>query len=269
MMYFVYLIRSIIDREIYLGSTNDLRQRISEHNGGKVISTNRYKPWELIYYEAYKNENDAKNREHNLKYHGKGMHELKKRLINSLLLPNLKSVKIGAGFTLVEILIAVSIIAILATILLATNVQSTYQKGRDSKRKTDLNKMARILEDYYNDHQRYPEEALTPGVIKDAAWGEPFSPYLPILPADPLSSNRDYYYMTDPNAQNFYALYAKLELTADQDIERTGCDDGCGPDRAYNYVVHSPNIVMYAGLPSSEAELGGGGGGGGGRGGGG
>ncbi|HLA26188.1 MAG TPA: GIY-YIG nuclease family protein, partial [Patescibacteria group bacterium] len=66
------------------GSTNDLRKRVSEHNNEKSKSTKRYAPWELIYYEAYKAEDDARIREKKLKHHGKGLAELKKRIGHSL-----------------------------------------------------------------------------------------------------------------------------------------------------------------------------------------
>ena len=69
---------------IYIGSTNDLHKRLREHNNGKSRSTKRYIPWELVYYEAYISEVDAREREKKLKHHGKGLAELKKRIKNSL-----------------------------------------------------------------------------------------------------------------------------------------------------------------------------------------
>lgn len=52
---------------LYIGSTCDLRKRIKEHNAGLVRSTKTRRPFELIYYEAYKSEIDARARESNLK----------------------------------------------------------------------------------------------------------------------------------------------------------------------------------------------------------
>ncbi|MFH1284148.1 MAG: GIY-YIG nuclease family protein [Candidatus Peregrinibacteria bacterium] len=83
-MHFVYLIQSITKPdEIYVGSTNDLRKRLFEHNDKKSKSTARYVPWCLIYYEAFLAEDDARKREMMLKHHGKGLSELKKRLESS------------------------------------------------------------------------------------------------------------------------------------------------------------------------------------------
>ena len=83
-MYYVYLIQSEINmKKLYLGSTKDLKKRIIQHNKKRVKSTFKYIPWKLIYYEAFLSEKDAREREHKLKHHGKGMYDLKKRLINS------------------------------------------------------------------------------------------------------------------------------------------------------------------------------------------
>ena len=84
-MHYVYLPQSeIAPKEFYLGSTNDLKKRFNEHNAKKSFSTARYAPWRLIYYEAFRVEKDARDREHKLKHHGKGLSELKKRLHYSI-----------------------------------------------------------------------------------------------------------------------------------------------------------------------------------------
>ncbi|KKQ42312.1 MAG: hypothetical protein US60_C0020G0018 [Microgenomates group bacterium GW2011_GWC1_37_8] len=84
-MYYVYLLKSVRKPErIYIGSTKDLKKRLQEHNSNKSHFTKNYSPWELIYYEAYKSEKDARVRESKLKQHGKGKQELKKRLLFSL-----------------------------------------------------------------------------------------------------------------------------------------------------------------------------------------
>lgn len=79
-MYYVYILKSKLYDQIYIGSTNDLRKRLSEHNDGQGISTKRYKPWKLLYYEAYHEETMARMREKRLKYNGNAIRELKKRI---------------------------------------------------------------------------------------------------------------------------------------------------------------------------------------------
>lgn len=69
---------------MYIGSTNDLRKRLAMHNSGKVYSTKLRKPFELIYYEAYRAEKDARRREHNLKLRSRAFAQLIKRIQESL-----------------------------------------------------------------------------------------------------------------------------------------------------------------------------------------
>ena len=55
------------DHGFYIGSARDLRARIAKHQSGAVFSTKPRRPFELIFYEAYRNEFDAKRREKYLK----------------------------------------------------------------------------------------------------------------------------------------------------------------------------------------------------------
>ena len=83
-MYAVYILKSFKDKKLYIGSTNNLKRRILEHNLGKVFSTKSRKPFELIYIEIYKSENDARKRESNLKLRSNAFNQLKKRITNSI-----------------------------------------------------------------------------------------------------------------------------------------------------------------------------------------
>jgi putative endonuclease len=83
-MFYLYILKSKRDGQLYIGSTNDLRKRFKEHNEGKVFSTKFRTPFELIFYEAYKAEKDARKRESNLKLRSKAFAQLKKRITYSL-----------------------------------------------------------------------------------------------------------------------------------------------------------------------------------------
>lgn len=61
--YYVYVLRSLKDSKFYIGFTKDLRKRFSQHQNGESISTAPRRPFELIFYEAYKNKYDALRRE--------------------------------------------------------------------------------------------------------------------------------------------------------------------------------------------------------------
>ena len=84
-MFYVYVLQSKNDKELYIGSTNNLARRLNEHNSGSVDSTAHRIPFILVYYEAYIAEDDARNRERALKLRGQARVHLKKRIMQSLL----------------------------------------------------------------------------------------------------------------------------------------------------------------------------------------
>ncbi len=84
-MFYVYVLKSSKDNELYIGSTNNLRKRFREHNKGDVQSTKSRRPFNLVYYESYRAENDARNRESQLKLRGQARVQLKQRIHESLL----------------------------------------------------------------------------------------------------------------------------------------------------------------------------------------
>ena len=65
--YYVYVLRSLADGQFYTGYTQDLRQRVQQHEAGAVRSTAKRLPVELIYYEACRTQSDATRREKYLK----------------------------------------------------------------------------------------------------------------------------------------------------------------------------------------------------------
>lgn len=82
-MFYVYILQSEKDKELYTGYTNDLRRRMYEHNAGKNTSTHYRLPLKLIYYEAYLDKKDALGRELFLKS-GSGHRFIKKQLTHYL-----------------------------------------------------------------------------------------------------------------------------------------------------------------------------------------
>lgn len=83
-MFYVYILKSKKDGNLYIGSTNDLKKRFNDHNSGKVFSTKSRRPFEIVYYEAYKSEKDARKRESNLKLRSRAFAQLKKRIYESV-----------------------------------------------------------------------------------------------------------------------------------------------------------------------------------------
>jgi putative endonuclease len=65
--FYVYILYNNEKNFIYTGYSENLKQRIKEHNSGKSKSTKHYTPLRLIFYEAYPTRSDAKRREKYLK----------------------------------------------------------------------------------------------------------------------------------------------------------------------------------------------------------
>lgn len=82
-MFYTYVLKSSKDNKLYTGCTNDLQERFNLHSNDKVSSTKGRGPFQLIYYEACMNSNDAFAREKYLKT-GMGKRYLKNRLKRSL-----------------------------------------------------------------------------------------------------------------------------------------------------------------------------------------
>ena len=81
-MYYVYVLR-LINNDLYIGYTADLRKRLKYHQDGKSKFTKPHRPIKLLYYEAYLSKDDASKREYNLKT-GQQRELLKNRINNSI-----------------------------------------------------------------------------------------------------------------------------------------------------------------------------------------
>ena len=78
-IYFVYVLESERDGKRYIGFTNDVHRRLTEHNLGRSFATSFRLPMKLIYLEGCTNEEDARRREGYLKT-TRGRRFLAKRL---------------------------------------------------------------------------------------------------------------------------------------------------------------------------------------------
>jgi putative endonuclease len=80
-MYYVYVLL-LNDKTTYIGYPSDLKARIRQHKGNKVLST-KYKEPKLVYYEAFKSRKDAIMREKKLKQ-GQSKRHLIERIHDSI-----------------------------------------------------------------------------------------------------------------------------------------------------------------------------------------
>jgi len=65
--FYLYVLKSKNRDFIYVGQTTDLKRRFGEHNNREELSTKHYAPFNLIFYEAYRNRKDCLRREEYLK----------------------------------------------------------------------------------------------------------------------------------------------------------------------------------------------------------
>lgn len=112
------------------------------------------------------------------------------------------------GFTLIEILVTISIIALLTMVGL-TNFKVANQKARDGRRQGDLEQIKAALELYRTDAGSYPANGAW--LVPNGSLVYSGTTYMQNIPDDPISS-RSYYYRT-PDAGETYRLCAALELT--------------------------------------------------------
>ena len=151
------------------------------------------------------------------------------------------------GFSLIELLVVITIIAIL---IAAGTVSYTkaQQKGRDARRKTDLKTIQQALEQYFEQNGYYPpsntydwcSNISNPNltIVHDA-----LKIHINPVPTDPIyaGTSKDYVYKEEFTTGT-YELAAYLENTNDPDrgsYPYSGCVnvDTTSP---YNYKVTNP-----------------------------
>jgi prepilin-type N-terminal cleavage/methylation domain-containing protein len=135
--------------------------------------------------------------------------------------PNTFQSKFCAGFTLVELMIAVGIIALLAS-LVFSNLGGSKARSRDSVRLTDIKNIGLASENYFAEHGRFPSG------ISDIV------PYFGSdIPVDPLGN--EYLYI---GREHSFCVATDMETgikspTPDDDPD-------CPSDIGKNYIIKGP-----------------------------
>lgn len=116
--------------------------------------------------------------------------------------------KFYLGFTLIELLVVIMILGVMAA-LITGNFFTSLKKGRDAKRKADLEQVQRALEMYYEDKKAYPT-TLTFGekLCENNPCGASDKVYMQKVPNDPISG-KSYEYLSADGTD--YKLFACLE----------------------------------------------------------
>lgn len=126
-----------------------------------------------------------------------------------------KSISARAGFTLVELLVVISIIGLLSSIVL-TSVNSARAKARDARRITDLKQLQTAIELYYDANNQYPQPATGWSNWSSAAPGYGNRPtdyilgiapnYIPVLPIDPKPNGGGGGYLYNSNGTDYIVI---------------------------------------------------------------
>lgn len=159
------------------------------------------------------------------------------------------------GFSLIEVLIVVAIFLILL-ILAFQQLGVQLAKGRDARRKSDLDTIKKAYEDYASDRNQYPPYGTLDSCGDPSATA--LAGYLSDIPCDP--DGTPYLYVPYPDFSDTsggFRVYARLELEDDPDIATLGCNFGIGcgipvtlvptnPEE-YNYGVSEGVPVYYTG----------------------
>lgn len=181
-----------------------------------------------------------------------------------------KSIYNKKGFSLLELLIAVSIIAIISAVGFSTFSQSQV-RARDSKRKSDLRSIAVALELYKQKNSRYPCAGWRNSNTSPTDWvtdvndpasfgaactgGKPFDQnFINTLPKDPINTgtqpwvtnNYVYGYRANQCGQNglHYWLVAQLENTNDPDQIAVSNKKYCDGNNIYPGTITVPNTFV-------------------------
>ena len=154
-----------------------------------------------------------------------------------------RSLRDFRGFTLVELLVVIGIIAVLSTILLL-QFGTARAKARDVKRIGDVNQIRTAVEQYFDDSGSYPAEGLATAAITKY-----FSSSK--VPLDPLTGKNYFYAWYPATNPTKYQIRAELEsknanaLGSDSDINSSSNWSGEFGDYS---VVATENCATYAGV---------------------
>lgn len=139
-------------------------------------------------------------------------------------------VKFEKAFTLIEIIIVITLIVALALIVLIY-LRGQIFKGQDARRKSDIQRIGVAAEEYERDHNCYPLPSLM-----SCNPGTGLRPYIDKIPCDPVNGSSYVYVNQDSICPSWYKLYTKLGNSQDESII-----NAIGPNAAYNYVAGSAN----------------------------
>lgn len=148
-----------------------------------------------------------------------------------------KDVCMKKAFTLIEILISISIIAVLTAIGIVSYV-SINRNARDAKRRGDIEQIRSALEFYRSDKGYYPSTG--DGSFVDASGlltVTDMTSYIAVIPSDPKGDVSPYQYQAT-NGSGSPVTYYGYCLSAN--LEGTVTTNSCTPASGYTYASKNP-----------------------------
>ena len=163
----------------------------------------------------------------------------KSQKYKKLLEPRTYSLEPNLGFTLVELLVVIAVIALVLAVVFP-NFMGARQRARDTQRKNDLRQIQSSLELYKSDQnpQAYPTSGAFLGSC-GTCWSSGSecggNIYMRKIPCDPGGIAAYFYATPDPPDPFKYSLSVCLENLADPDRDPTPI-----PTCATSYTMHEP-----------------------------
>lgn len=131
------------------------------------------------------------------------------------------------GFTIIELLVVMAIIAMLTSVVLVvmTDLQA---KSRDTRRMEDVREIQKALSLYYVDGNRFPQAASPVTITGSDSFSTTLvnSGAISAVPADPVSPDFDYTYQATTSAS--YAITFCLETDSIPNFA-VGCSNSVSP----------------------------------------
>ena len=175
------------------------------------------------------------------------------------------------GFTLIEFIVVLTIIALIATFILVS-VKSGRARARDGRRLQEISQIVKALQLYWADYGEYPEETCpcADGGFKEKdSWEssdqepeqflEYLTPYLSEIPLDPINSRSDKSKFFGPRPEEYFYAYQKYDPPPDYcpEIERpfvviavSNLEAYVGPE------LPEDNMPLPIGMKTSKATCG-------------
>lgn len=145
------------------------------------------------------------------------------------------------GFTLIEILVVVAIIAIIGSVVM-TYVYDATVRGRDSQRKQNVDQLVKAVNLYFSENGYLPRNQsgwCTYISNPDSGYGTAFQadlePYMKTFQFDPTKRGQigDYLFNNTDNTSGHYVLCANMEQPTGNTYDHSSCVGGT----VYNYCV--------------------------------